>query len=86
MVSTKIFNFKLYGKRDKFSKENQLAELVKWSAVQTADSEGQGSNPTRSWSWYGGGAERAGVADGGGNCLGGEDFDGGGGGCCLVAI
>ena len=71
MVFNKIFKSKLYDYTDKVSKENQLAELVQWSAVQTADSEGRGSNPTRSGSWNGGGAERAGAVDGGGNCHGG---------------
>ena len=50
MVFNKIFKSKLYDYTDKVSKENQLAELVQWSAVQTADSEDQGSNPTRSGS------------------------------------
>ena len=49
----------------KIWKINQLAELVKRLAVQTADPEDQGSNPTRSGIENGGGAERAGAVDGG---------------------
>ena len=40
----------LCDKKGTFFKQNQLAELVKWLAVQTADPEDQGSNPTRSGS------------------------------------
>ena len=51
--------------------------MVKRLAVQTADPEDQGSNPTRSGIENGGGAERAGAVDGGGNFLKGGGFDGG---------
>ena len=72
MVQTKIFKFNQKDLRDKFSKENQLADLVKWLAVQTADPEGQGSNPEGAEVDNGeGGAERA--VDGGGKCLGDGD-------------
>ena len=49
-----------------------MADLVKWLAVQTADPEGQGSNPEGAEvdNWEGG-AERA--VDGGGKCLGDGD-------------
>ena len=53
-----------------------MAELVKWLAEQTADTEDQGSNPTRS-GIENGGAERAWAVDGGGYFLKGGGFDGG---------
>ena len=54
-----------------------MAELVKRLAVQTAEPEDQGSNPTRSGIENGEGAERAEVVDGGGYFLKGGGFYGG---------
>ena len=51
--------------------------MVKRLAVQTADPEDHGSNPTRSGIENGEGAERAGAVDGGGYFLKGGGFDGG---------